>query len=101
MLSNSIEIQIRYNGYMKRWLIILTIVLLALTALFALWEYMTAPAELISMTKDECIQKGGSVANTWGKNTWNEKDVIGQINNMNCPCLCIKTSNNTGMFLLE
>lgn len=79
-----------YNKYMKRRLIVLVIILLILAAFLALWEYTSAPIGLVIMTGDECTEKGGIIVNTLGEKTWNDEDVIGEIDGMRCPCLCIK-----------
>jgi len=75
---------------MRKWLIVLVIILLALVAFLGFWEYTNISPEFIILTEDECVQKGGGVMNTLGEKTWNDEDVIGKTDGMRCPCLCIK-----------
>lgn len=75
---------------MKRWLVILVIILLALVVFLGWWEYMNAPTGFPVFTGDECIQNGGEIVNTLGEKTWDDKNIIGEIEGMRCPCLCVK-----------
>jgi|GEM_PF-2463760 len=75
---------------MKKWLIILVIILLAFTALFALWEYIAASTTPATIDGNWCVQNGRRIVNTLGEKTWDDKDVLGEIEGTRCPCLCIK-----------
>lgn len=86
---------------MRRKITIVAVILLSLVALIALWVYFTTNTKSQLMTGDECIQKGGKIVNTLDEKTWNDKDVIGEVEGMRCPCVCVKKVNNSGMFLLE
>ncbi|MFA5780630.1 MAG: hypothetical protein WC947_10930 [Elusimicrobiota bacterium] len=91
----------RYNRNMRKKITIVAVILLALVAVFAIWAYITTNKKSQLLSGDECAQKGGEVVNTLAQKTWNDKDIIGEVDGMRCPCLCVKKINRSGMFLLE
>ncbi len=88
---------------MKKPLVILVVVLLIIFVIISLIQYYIDSQKnvLHSMTGDECAKNGGTIVNTLGEEGWEEKDVIGEVTDMRCECLCIKKKTNSGFFFTE
>jgi hypothetical protein len=63
-----------------------------------------APAErdLPVFSSEECTALGGDIINTLNEdNIYAPSDILGEVEGVRCPCLCIRRQNNSEMFFSD
>ena len=107
------ENQKRYTGcIMEKSTYIVLIAIAVFLVLFFGMQFVfsnreaTAPTnetkELPSLTSEECTARGGDIINRLNEeNIYTPSDVLGEVEGMKCPCLCVRRQSNSEMFLSD
>lgn len=68
----------------------IVIILVFLGVFLALSDEAHSPAEVPSLTSDECLEAGGVVINTLSeKKEYAPEQILGAVTDLKCPCICI------------
>ncbi len=108
--------QKRYTRYiMEKSTYIVLIAIAVFLVLFFGMQFVfsnkeaTAPAgetvplkDLPSLTSEECTSRGGDIINRLNEeNVYAPSDVLGEVEGMKCPCLCVRRQNNSEMLFSD